>query len=398
MWNYFKTTDAMRRVLIAREKIARRNPFFASILFNARLVESDKHKTIWTDGINVYFNPEYIKENDPFIEGDVLECVMHAAMQHLGRKKYRDNDKWNEACDLSIRPLVHQYFKQHPQLMAQDGRYPDKAAEEIYELLEQQEQKQQRKQKGQGGKGKPEGDEEGEDGQGEQPGGMVDPDPQDQEEAEAAGKQWARAVSNAMEKATKAGNMPGNIKRLVEELLPAEKLNWRDIIRDMSRDAKSKESRSWSRVNRRRSGQDEGEPPMPGNADDNIYNLVICFDVSGSVSQEMLRNMKSEIASVMDQDLINQATLIAVDTRPQSITVVTNGAEVADWVPTGGGGTDFRSAMQLIKEEYGQSIGLLFLTDLETSSFGEEPSFPVVWVNFSPGNGQKAPYGRTVDY
>ncbi len=394
-WFNYKVTDAMRRVLVAREKIARRNPFFASILFNARLVESDKHLSIWTDGMNVYFNPEYIKQNDQFVEGDVLECVMHAAMQHVGRKKYRNNEKWNEACDLSIRPLVHQYFKQHPALMAQDGRFPDKAAEEIYELLETQEQKQQGK--GQGGKGNPKGQEKGENGAGEQPGGMVDPVPQDQEEAEAAAKQWARSVSNAMEKATKAGNMPGNIKRLIEELLPAEKLDWRDIIRDMSRDAKSKNARSWSRANRRRNGQD-GEPVMPGFADDNIYNLVICFDVSGSVSQEMLRNMKSEVASVMDQDLINQATLIAVDTRPQSIEVVTSGDGVANWHPKGGGGTDFRSAMKLIKEEYGQSIGMLFLTDLETSSFGEEPPFPVVWVNFSAGNGQKAPYGRTVDY
>ena len=60
---------------------------------------------------------------------------------------------------------------------------------------------------------------------------------------------------------------------------------------------------------------------------------------------------------------------------------------------------NFESAMELIKNEYGQSIGLLFLTDLETNSFGKEPPFPVVWVNFSPGNrARKAPFGRTVDY
>lgn len=388
--NWFvKTTDAMRRVLVARERIARRNPFFASIMFNARLVESDKHQTIVTDGMNIYFNPEYVAQNDPFIEGDILKCVMHGAMQHIGRRKYREMDKWNESCTLSVGPLVHQYFKQHPELMANDGRFPDKAAEEIYELLDTQ---QQQKGKGGGGKGNPQGQQKG-----EQPGGMVDPDPELQEEAEQSAKNWARAVANAMEKATKAGNMPGNIKRLIEEMSPVEKLNWRDIIRDMSRDAKSKTSRSWSRPNRRRSGQDD-TPIMPGNADDNIYNLVICFDVSGSVSEEMLRNMKTEVAAVMDQDIINQATLIAVDTRPQSIEVVTNSDGVVNWHPTGGGGTNFDSAMQLINEEYGQSIGLVFLTDLETSSFGKEPPFPVVWVNFSPGNRAKAPYGRTVDY
>lgn len=386
MWNSFiKLSDAMRRVLVARQNIARRNPFFASILFNARLVESDTQQTIWTDGINVYFNPEYVANNDPFIEGDLLECVMHAALQHLGRRKHREMKKWNEACDLSVRPLVHQYFKQHPALMAHDGLFPNKAAEEIYELLEAQEQKG-------GGKGKEKGPPQP---PGNQPGGMVDPSADQSEEAEEAAKNWARSVANATDKAKKAGNMPAQIQRMVEELLPVEKLDWRDIIRDMSRDAKSKRSRTWSRPNRRRLG---GGEYMPGYGNDNIFNLVICFDVSGSVSDEMLKSMKTEVAGVMDQDLINQATLIAVDTEPKSIQVVTNSAGVVDWKPRGGGGTDFRSAMQLIKEEYGNSIGLVFLTDLETSSFGEEPPFPVVWVNFSPGNRAKAPYGRTVDY
>jgi len=382
---FTKTTDAMRRMLVARERIARRNPFFASIIYNARMVETDKHQSIVTDGMNVYFNPEYVAENDQFIEGDVLKCIMHAAMQHIGRRKYREMDKWNESCTLSVGPLVHQYFKQHPQLMANDGRFPDKAAEEIYELLEGQPQPK--------GKGGGNGDGNGPQQPGESPGGMVDPDPDQQEESEASGKQWARAVSNAMEKATKAGSMPGNIRRLVEELLPVEKLDWRDIIRDMSRDAKSKTSRSWSRPNRRRN-----DPMMPGYGDDKIYNLVIGFDVSGSVDDEMLKSMKTEVAAVLDQDLLNQATLIAIDTEPKSIQVVTNAQGVIDWKPRGGGGTDFRSAMELINSEYADSIGMVFLTDLETSSFGAAPPFPIVYVNFGHNKSLKAPFGRTVDY
>jgi predicted metal-dependent peptidase len=377
-----KTTDAMRRVLVARERIARRNPFFASIMFNARLVETDQHQTIVTDGMNIYFNPEYVKENDPFIEGDILKAVMHGAMQHIGRRKYRELDKWNESATLSVGPLVHQYFKQHPDLMKNDGRFPDKAAEEIYELLEKQEQK-----KGDGGSN-PQGKQKG-----ETPGGMVDPQPGQEEAAEQSAKQWGRSVANAMDKATKAGNMPGNIKRLVEELLPAEKLDWRDITRDMSRDAKSKTSRSWSRPNRRRN-----DPMMPGYGDDNIYNLIFAFDVSGSVSKEMLLNMKSEVAALVDQDLINTATLVAVDTQVHNVTTVTNSQGVADWEPTGGGGTDFRSAMDLLIKDYGNAIGLVFLTDLETSSFGAEPPFPVVYVNFGSNHSLKAPFGRTVLY
>ena len=173
MFNFMKTTDAMRRMLVAREKIARRNPFFASIMFNAKLVESDKHQTIVTDGMHIFFNPEYVAQNDLFIEGDVLKCVMHGAMQHIGRRKYRDMERWNESCTLSVGPLVHQYFKQHPQLMANDGKFPDMAAEEIYELRDAEQQKQ----KGKGGKGSGDGKEEGEGNPGETPGGMVNPEP-----------------------------------------------------------------------------------------------------------------------------------------------------------------------------------------------------------------------------
>lgn len=383
MFGMFKITDAMRRVLQARERIARRNPFFASILFNAKLVESDRNATIWTDGINVYFNPEYVKKADEFIEGDILECIMHCALQHMGRRKYRDKDKWNEACDLSVRPLVHQYFKQHPALMAQDGLFPNKAAEEIYELLEANPN---------AGKGKGKG--QGQPSSEDMPGGMEDPEAGQEEAAEEAAKNWQRAVSNAAEKAKKAGNMPGNLQRLVEELLPVEKLDWRDIIRDMSRDAKSKVSRTWSRPNRRRLG---GGEYMPGYGNDNIYNLIICFDVSGSISDEMLKGMKTEVSAVMDQDLINSATLIAVDTQPNSIVTVTNSQGVIDWKPRGGGGTDFRSAMDLIKKDYGGAIGMVFLTDMETCSFGAEPPFPCVWVNFG-NKALKAPFGRTVSY
>jgi predicted metal-dependent peptidase len=388
MWNWnTKYTDAMRRVLVARERIARRNPFFASLLFNARLEESDRRPAIWTNGINIFFNPEYVKENDQYIEGDILEVIMHLALAHVPRRKSRDKDKWNQATDFSVRPLVHQYFPQHPELMKGDGLYPNKAAEEIYELLEEQESK-----KGGGGKGGGKGQSDGENGA-NQPGGMEDPSPEDQEEADQAAKDWSRAVANASDKAKKAGNMPANIQRLVEELLPVEKLNWRDIIRDMSRDAKSRESRSWTRVNRRRQ-----DPIMPGYADDNIYNLLLVFDVSGSVSDDMLKAMKTEASAVLDENIINQATLIAVDTEPKSISVVTNSQGVIEWKPRGGGGTHFESLMKLVNEEYAGSVGMIFFTDLETGSFGKEPPFPVVFVNFAAHNKLRAPFGRTVDY
>src|SRR3974377_818378 len=137
----FKITDAMKRMLQARQRIARRNPFFAGLLFNAKLVETDQYTSIVNDGINVYFNPEYVtnKANNEFIEGDFLKVIMLCALLHMPRKSWRELKKWNQSTTLSVGPLVHQYFKQHPFLMKDDARFGNKAAEEIYEELEDQE-------------------------------------------------------------------------------------------------------------------------------------------------------------------------------------------------------------------------------------------------------------------
>ena len=407
----FGKPTAMRRMLMARERVAKRNPFFASILFGANLVESKSHKTVWSDGLDIFFHPDYVSDskNDPFLEGILLHCVLHCAMLHSSRKRYRDNKKWNDACDYPVNKVVEDYFKMPPEAL-RDKKFSEISPEAVYELLQQQKDKQQ-KQKGKGkpqqGKGKPEkGDgqgqpQDGEEGEGsgdpsedqqedEAPGTMVEPEDQDQQDQ--ADRQWKRAVAGAMERSP-PGTMPGNLQRLIGDLFPKEKIDWKDLIRDMSRDSKSKATRTWTRPNRRRLGNDE---LMPGYGNDNVYKLVMCLDVSGSVSQKMIQEMCEEAASLLDQDLVTNVTLISVDTRIQNMLEAKNSEDIIGWNAGGGGGTDFRSAM----DEVGKMqdvIGCIFLTDMATSSFGTEPPFSVVWVDWA-NSGAKAPYGRTVPY
>jgi predicted metal-dependent peptidase len=385
----FKVSDAMRRMLQARQHIVRRNPFFASLIFNAKLVETENHTSIVTDGISVFFNPQYVmtKEHDGFIEGDFLKCIMHCALLHMPRKQWRNLAKWNESSTLSVGSIVHQYFPQHPALMKKDGQFGDKAAEEIYELLEDQEG-------GGGGNNPPPPEGGNSDGNEEMPGGMIEPSPQDQEAAEQAAKDWKNALANATEKAKKAGNMPGNLKRLIEELQPADDLNWKDLIRDMARDAKAKVTRTWARPNRRRLG---GDIMAPGYNNDAIYKIIVAFDTSGSVSEEQFREMKENVASALQQAVFTSALLISVDTCVHDPVEVSSVEELQAWHPTGGGGTDFDSALEFVAENSENAIGLIFLTDMYTCSFGKQPDIPVVWVNWL-NNNTKAPYGRTVNY
>ena len=406
--------NAMRRMLLARERIARKNPFFASILFGANIIESKKHQTIWSDGLNILFNKDYVEDgtNDKYIEGDVLHCVLHCALLHHPRKRYRDSKRWNEACDYPVNAVVKDYFPLSPEALTSQ-KYGAMAPEAVYELLQRQEEKQEGKGKPQKSKSKGKGDksdEEGEDGdqpgesddddqddgegqEKEQPGTMFEPDPEDQEQdSEENERQWKRVLTSAIEKSP-PGTMPGTLQRLILDIFPKDKIDWKDLIRDMSRDAKSKATRTWHRPNRRRLGNDEY---MPGYGNDNVYKLVMCLDVSGSVSQQMIQEMCDEAASLLDQDLVTNVTLISVDTRIQNVLEATTGEDIRGWNAGGGGGTDFRSAMDTIGK-MNDVIGCIFLTDMQTSSFGVETPFPTVWVDWS-GGGAKAPWGRTVPY
>src|SRR5882724_8542804 len=138
----FKPT-AMRRMLIARERIAKKNPFFASILFGANIIESKKHQTIWSDGLNILFNKNYVEDsaNDQYIEGAILHCVLHCALLHASRKRYRDNERWNRSCDYPVNNVVKDYFPLFPEALT-NPKWGKMSPEAVYEVLQQQDEKQ----------------------------------------------------------------------------------------------------------------------------------------------------------------------------------------------------------------------------------------------------------------
>jgi predicted metal-dependent peptidase len=402
MFNILKPT-AMRRMLIARERVAKRNPFFASILFGANIIESKKHQTVWTNGIDIFYNPDFVEdgEADKFLEGILLKTVLHCAMLHVSRRRYRQEERWNQSCSFPANKVVEDYFKL-PEDALRDDKFSKLSPEAVYELLQQQEEKQEKqkqKQKGKGqGQGQPEdgdgdgeGEGEGQEGEQEKPGSMFSDETSEQEQ-EQGERQWKNSVAGAIEKSP-PGTMPGNLQRLIQDLFPKEKIDWKDLIRDMSRDAKSNTTRVWTRPNRRRLGNDEY---FPGNGNDKVFKLVMCLDVSGSVSQQMIQEMCEEAASLLDQNLINHVTLISVDTRIQNTLEAKSSEDLKGWNAGGGGGTNFDTAMKTVGE-MSDVIGCIFLTDMMTSSFGPQPEFPVVWVDWA-NSGAKAPYGRTVSY
>lgn len=389
MYDISNVSDAMRRVLKARARIAQTQVFFASTIYGARLVETPEAKRMRTNGTDIQFDADFVKKADPYIEGVLLHEVLHCALNHPARRQSRDPQRWNKACDLSINPLIAQYFSLPPDAVM-DSRYQGKSPERIYKLLKMMED------------GEGDGQGKGKAGKGGQPlqGGKGKQSPDgsepmydggDTEQDIAAAQHWNRVTNLAAEKATKAGEMSGTLKELVEQLFSNDTLDWKSIIRDMARDAKEDTARSWAQPNRRFIAMGLH---MPGKGIDKITRLVLCIDSSGSISHDALKEMKAQAMSLLEQSLVNEVMMISTDTKVCSSQLVTTSEEAGKFdLGPHGGGTNFKDAMDLVGKQHG-AMGCVFFTDMETNSFGAEPPFPVVWVNW--GNaGHKAPFGRT---
>jgi predicted metal-dependent peptidase len=462
--NYGTMSSAMRRLMTAREKVARRSEWFGGIIYAAPLVEWRDKPTMATDGIKIYANPDFVKENDPFIEGVFLHETLHIALDHVSRRKWRKPRLWNMACDYAINPLVKRLFplpgaeinvdsppgtKGH----LYDPRFNGMRAEAIYEVLEQ-EQKQRPKppegdfpmpndDEGEGdgdgdidgdfptetegegkGRGKPSDDDEQDDqgdGEGDQADDEADEqdddvgskgkgkdedkeksksedepssgdmlEPPSQEELDKARAKMRDAVSRSTDKCEKAGTMKSDIRAALKEFVPSEKLDWRKVLDEWARNARDNVSLTWRRPNRRSIGNGDYRP---GYEQTKIHKLVACIDCSGSINDEWAKEMKAELISLVNQGLVNTVHLIATDTDICNEAEVTTAEEIEAFEVGRGGGTDFDAAMQRVGQ-ITDAMGCVFLTDMQTCSFGRDPDMPVIWVDWTKYANQKVPFGK----
>ena len=68
--------------------------------------------------------------------------------------------------------------------------------------------------------------------------------------------------------------------------------------------------------------------------------------------------------------------------------------EETECVIKGRGGTSFHPAITKVVEEFPDVEVIIYLTDLGSDEFGEEPEIPVLWI--STVRNEEAPWGETV--
>lgn len=392
------------RIQKARTTLLLDHPFFGTLLFRLGGKPSRSIATMATDGVSLFYNPQFVDTlNAAELSGVLAHEVMHPALQHHTRRGDRDQTRWNMACDYAINPILLDSGLTLPKDVLIDNRFRGMSAERIYNLIEEEENQeapssQTESQPGNGSK-TPEDSSLQSDEAGNEPrapstpggvGQVLDaPKPEAESSPSVAeqAREWQIAVEQAETVAKVAGKLPGGAVRALEAA-QAAKVDWRELLRRAWSDAIPSDY-SWMRPNRRHVW---AGLYLPGITSEGVGEIAIAVDCSGSVSSRQLGLFESEVRSILAGQRPRLVHVLYFDAAVQKAETYQAGQPVS-LSPVGGGGTDFRPCFDWLKEHGILPQTLVFLTDLCGTFPSETPAYPVIWASTEA---RRAPFGEVV--
>ena len=128
--------NSENRIIKARAKLMKGNIGMASMLLSLELIEaSDRCETMATDGINIYWNDEFVKTlTDSQIQAVLVHEACHVIWEHPLRNvsKKWNHDIWNVATDYVINAwVVYDLGMELPEDGLLDRKYHGKSAEQV---------------------------------------------------------------------------------------------------------------------------------------------------------------------------------------------------------------------------------------------------------------------------
>ena len=342
--------------------------------------------------------------------------VLHCVYDHFDaeRRGNRHPMLWNIANDYVINAdLIDANIGEQIKLVqiCYDWKYRGKISEEIYDDLF----KKYEDEDGEVGKlpqgmdsfdvhlDRAEGDDQGASGMGEgedgsEGGDKEGPAQYTQEEKDAIKQEFQNAVMQSA-KAAGAGNLPGGVKRLLQDLLNP-KLDWRELLA-MQIQSVIKSDYTFKTPSRK--GLDQGFW-LPGMDREQTIDIALGIDTSGSMSDAMLLDILSETKGVMDQYTDFNIHLFCFDTEVHNPQIFTqhNMEEFMEYQPEGGGGTDFECCWNYFKDNGIEPKKFVMFTDgYPWDSWGDENYCDTLFIVHGGGYGgntPEAPFGTTVQY
>lgn len=355
---------ALKKLTTARAQLLlnKGHGFFGMLALRLRLVERPDVKTLAVDGKHCFYNADFVVNelSDSLTRSAIAHEVMHCVFEHIGRRNGRNARKWNQAGDYAINLVLEDSGFEIGRGWLLNPMYRDMTADEIYNLLPN--------------------DEDGNDPLDE----AMDGDPADNEHTTL---DWKLAAVQAANTAKTQGNMPASLKRFVEEITAPPKVDWRNQLRQFITRI-SKDDYSWARPNRRYLS---AGVYLPGLWSENMGEIVVVIDTSGSIDQHTLNTFGSEIKALVSAVRPIKTHVIYCDAIINRVDEYEPHDDMK-FEMCGGGGTDFCPPFQYVEDQGIKPECLIYLTDLY-GPFPDQPEYPTLWCCTTD---QVAPFGETI--
>jgi predicted metal-dependent peptidase len=365
------TQDIPKRLQGALLRIRGDHPFFGALALFAEFRVTADVATAATDGKVLWFNPVFVEEQDqPQLCGLVAHELLHAALQHVLRRRERDATLWNIAADIVVNGMIRKDTTyQLPEGGVEEGTLAHLSVEEIYEQLNTGKKKVPKI----GlldllpGLGDDPASAGGQSGAGD--------DCLGQSKAEQLQRHWRAALqqAGAVARRINRGFCKNGLDGVREfDGVTSASLSWREILWQFMV-ATPYDFGGFDRrfIHRKLYLED-----VVGES----VEVAICIDTSGSISGDELGAFMGEIQGILDAYPQIRGTLFFADAEvygPHEFSKDTPMAEAR-----GGGGTSFVPFFDWVKQQ--ESGGTQPLCIYFTDGYGSFPRAPpeshVLWV------------------
>lgn len=219
---------------------------------------------------------------------------------------------------------------------------------------------------------------------------------------EASGKEdlpgdmeFREAVARAEAVAKRAGKLPGNLQRVVREIVEPQ-VPWKDMLRLRVTGKVGSRRENWQRPNRRRLVLNPFVY-MPGKQGHGAELITVVIDNSGSIGERELAVFLSEAAAIFNDCRPKRVQVIWCDAVIRRVEEARSLDEILHIRQApGGGGTSFHPPFVYLQEQRIVPDTLVYLTDMYPGDgWPAQPDYPVIWCSTSKGIA--APFGDLVE-
>lgn len=328
--------------------------FLSTIAFSVKVELSEEYPTAATNGLFIKFNPNFVdKLNIDELIGVFAHEVWHIAFDHLTRRGDRDPQLWNKAGDYVINLILRDAGFKLPEGALLNKIYKNMSTDEVYNLLIDHNTPDL-----------PMVD-------------IIEPDTKEgiANREEDIKKILVKASQMSKMSGEEIGDIPGEIKRVIDELTQP-KLNWIDILYKYV-NSTNKNDFSWRKPNRRFFP----DLYLPSLYSENISNITVAIDTSGSISTKFLGKMLSELDYIYKLYKPTNFKIIDCDYVIHNIHEVDEFTEIESLNFTGYGGTSFEPVLNYCDNN--PTNLLIYFTDLYGDIIPRDTEYPVLWICYS---------------